>query len=93
MKAAVKTLDAGSAGEVELNDAIFGLEPRRDLTFVDDTVRAFVLAIDRPGIEGQVLHFGQGSAVSVHVARTTSVNNRLIVSSPVARPMGPDARL
>ena len=31
MKAAVKTLDAGSAGEVELNDAIFGLEPRRDL--------------------------------------------------------------
>ena len=31
MKADVKTLDAGSAGEVELNDAIFGLEPRRDL--------------------------------------------------------------
>jgi large subunit ribosomal protein L4 len=31
MKATVKTLDAGSAGEVELNDAIFGLEPRRDL--------------------------------------------------------------
>ena len=31
MKAAVKTLDAGSAGEVELNDAIFGLEPRTDL--------------------------------------------------------------
>ena len=31
MKAAVKTLDAGSAGELELSDAIFGLEPRRDL--------------------------------------------------------------
>ena len=31
MKAAVKTLDAGSAGEVELDDAIFGLEPRSDL--------------------------------------------------------------
>lgn len=31
MKAAVKTLDAGSAGEVELSDAIFGLEPRNDL--------------------------------------------------------------
>ena len=31
MKAAVKTLDAGSAGEVELDDAIFGLEPRTDL--------------------------------------------------------------
>lgn len=31
MKAAVKTLDAESAGEVELNDSIFGLEPRKDL--------------------------------------------------------------
>ena len=31
MKAAVKTLDAGNAGEVELSDAIFGLEPRTDL--------------------------------------------------------------
>ena len=31
MKAAVKTLDAASAGEVELDDAIFGLEPRKDL--------------------------------------------------------------
>ena len=31
MKASVKTLDAGSAGELELSDAIFGLEPRTDL--------------------------------------------------------------
>jgi large subunit ribosomal protein L4 len=31
MRAEVKTLDNGSAGEVELNDAIFGLEPRGDL--------------------------------------------------------------
>ena len=31
MRAEVKTLEAGSAGEVELNDAIFGLEPRSDL--------------------------------------------------------------
>ena len=31
MKAAVTTLDADAAGEVELNDAIFGLEPRGDL--------------------------------------------------------------
>jgi NAD dependent epimerase/dehydratase len=41
------------------------LEPRRDLTYVDDTVRAFVLAAETPGIEGQVIHFGQGQAVSV----------------------------
>jgi large subunit ribosomal protein L4 len=31
MRAQVKTLDAGSAGEIELSDAIFGLEPRGDL--------------------------------------------------------------
>ncbi|KAB2848089.1 MAG: 50S ribosomal protein L4 [Hyphomicrobiaceae bacterium] len=31
MKADVKTLDAGSAGAIELNDAIFGLEPREDI--------------------------------------------------------------
>jgi large subunit ribosomal protein L4 len=31
MKAKVRTLDAGNAGEVELSDAIFGLEPRSDL--------------------------------------------------------------
>ncbi|MEZ5774004.1 MAG: 50S ribosomal protein L4 [Hyphomicrobiaceae bacterium] len=31
MKAEVKTLDAGSAGEIELADSIFGLEPRTDL--------------------------------------------------------------
>jgi large subunit ribosomal protein L4 len=31
MRAQVKTLDNGSAGEVELSDTIFGLEPRSDL--------------------------------------------------------------
>jgi len=31
MRAQVKTLDAGRAGEIELSDAIFGLEPRGDL--------------------------------------------------------------
>lgn len=31
MKAEVIKLDAGSAGEVELNDAIYGLEPRADI--------------------------------------------------------------
>jgi nucleoside-diphosphate-sugar epimerase len=41
------------------------LEPRRDLTFVNDTVRAFLLAGTAPGLEGQVIHFGQGKAISV----------------------------
>lgn len=31
MKVDVKTLDAGKAGDVELNDTVFGLEPRADI--------------------------------------------------------------
>jgi large subunit ribosomal protein L4 len=31
MKAAVKTLDAGAAGDIELKDEIYGLEPRADI--------------------------------------------------------------
>ncbi|WP_019831563.1 50S ribosomal protein L4 [Sphingomonas sp. PR090111-T3T-6A] len=31
MKFEVKTLAAGAAGEIELNDAVFGLEPRADI--------------------------------------------------------------
>lgn len=31
MQVDVKTIDAGSAGTVDLDDAIFGLEPRRDI--------------------------------------------------------------
>ncbi len=31
MEATVTTLDSGSAGSIELNDAIFGLEPRADI--------------------------------------------------------------
>lgn len=49
------------ANEIRLGN----LTPRRDLTFVADTVRAFVLAVDAPGIEGQVIHFGQGTSVSI----------------------------
>lgn len=45
--------------------ALGSLAPRRDLTFVTDTARAFAAALDRKGIEGEVIHFGQGSAVSV----------------------------
>lgn len=41
------------------------LTPRRDLTFVTDTARAFLAALDQKGIEGEVIHFGQGSAISV----------------------------
>ncbi|NEN94797.1 MAG: NAD-dependent epimerase/dehydratase family protein [Moorea sp. SIO3I7] len=41
------------------------LTPKRDLTFVLDTARAFLLASEASGIEGETIHFGQGNAVSV----------------------------
>ncbi len=31
MKVNVQTLDAAAAGELELNDAVFGVEPRTDI--------------------------------------------------------------
>jgi NAD dependent epimerase/dehydratase len=49
------------ANEIELGN----LTPRRDLTFVSDTARAFLLAATARGIEGETIHFGQGSAISV----------------------------
>jgi NAD dependent epimerase/dehydratase len=46
------------------------LGPRRDLTFVEDTVHAFLLAAETPNIDGEIIHFGQGEAFSVEeVAR------------------------
>ncbi|MBL0348753.1 MAG: GDP-mannose 4,6-dehydratase [Elusimicrobia bacterium] len=45
--------------------ALGRVAPRRDLTFVTDTAAAFVAALERGGIEGEVIHFGQGNAVSV----------------------------
>ena len=49
------------AKKIELGN----LTPQRDLTFVTDTARAFVLAATASGIEGETIHFGQGSAISV----------------------------
>lgn len=43
----------------------------RDFTFVEDVVRALVLAAERPGADGQVFHVGTGRATSVlRLART-----------------------
>jgi dTDP-glucose 4,6-dehydratase len=57
----IMTQALAGAREIRLGN----LEPRRDLTFVEDTARAFALAGKAPGIEGQTIHFGQGTAVSI----------------------------
>jgi len=41
------------------------LSPRRDLTFISDTVSGFLAAGAAPGIEGEVIQLGTGRAVSI----------------------------
>ncbi|HMF50125.1 MAG TPA: GDP-mannose 4,6-dehydratase [Candidatus Saccharimonadales bacterium] len=41
------------------------LHPERDLTYVEDTARAFFLAGETPGLEGQTIHFGHGKSISI----------------------------
>lgn len=63
MRAVVPTIiaQALAGGPVRLGS----LEPRRDWTFVDDTVRGFVRAGEAPGVEGETIHLGSGRDVSV----------------------------
>lgn len=51
------------AGRQELR--LGSLTPKRDLVFVKDTARGFRLALETAGIEGQTIHLGTNSAVSV----------------------------
>ena len=41
------------------------LDPKRDLTFVSDTVDGFLRAGDTPGIEGETIQLGTGHTVSI----------------------------
>jgi len=41
------------------------LDPKRDLTFVADTVQGFVKAAEVAGIEGEVFQLGTGQTVSI----------------------------
>jgi UDP-glucose 4-epimerase len=51
------------AGRRELR--LGSLAPRRDLTFVEDTVAGMIRAAEVPGIEGRVIQLGTGHAVSI----------------------------
>lgn len=51
----------GGARDVQLGR----LDPRRDLTFVDDTVDGFVRALHREGVVGETIQLGTGRAVSI----------------------------
>ena len=51
------------AGRTEIR--LGRLDPRRDLTFVADTVDGFVRAATAPGIEGEIIQLGTGRTVSI----------------------------
>lgn len=67
------------------------LAPRRDLTFVTDTAQAFLAALERKGIDGETIHFGQGSAISVQELADLCIRKlkkrcRIITADPRVRP-------
>ena len=65
------------------------LDPRRDLTFVADTVDAFVRAATAPGLEGRTIHLGTGTSHSI--ADLFELACRLVGSQ--ARPVEDPERL
>jgi NAD dependent epimerase/dehydratase len=70
---------------------IGNVEARRDWVFVDDTARAFLLAADAAGVEGEVIHFGTGVSVRVgDVARMcldlTGSKASLVIQNERMRP-------
>lgn len=67
------------------------LDSSRDLTFVEDTARAFLLAAVTPGIEGETIHFGQGSAVDIRelanlILKITKSDAELVTTLERQRP-------
>lgn len=63
-RAVIPTILAQVIGETK-EIRLGNVKPGRDLTFVEDTVRAFMLAAEMPGIDGEIIHFGQGDAITV----------------------------
>jgi NAD dependent epimerase/dehydratase len=51
------------AGKSEI--ALGRLDPRRDLTFVSDTVEGLVKAGEASGVEGEEIHLGTGRTISI----------------------------
>ncbi|MCD4750474.1 MAG: SDR family NAD(P)-dependent oxidoreductase [Thermoanaerobaculales bacterium] len=67
------------------------LDPRRDLTFVSDTVEGFVCAAETGGIEGELIQLGTGRTVSIGelfetACRALGVDARVEVDEGRVRP-------
>lgn len=82
------------AKEIQLGN----LYPMRDLTFVEDTARAFLNAAETPGIEGETIHFGQGKGISIAdlgelCLQVLESPGRLIVDEKKQRPTQSEVEL
>jgi NAD dependent epimerase/dehydratase len=67
------------------------LTPRRDLTFVQDTVAAFLKVAEQPAAVGEVINVGSGAAVSIGevaamIIRLLGGNKRVIRDEARVRP-------
>lgn len=62
-RAAVPTIIAQALVSDRLR--LGNLDPVRDLTYVQDTARAFVAAIDAVGVEGMTINLGVGQGISI----------------------------
>ena len=68
------------------------LEARRDFTYLDDTVAAFIKAAETPGIEGETFNLGSGSEVSIRelteeILALTGSQARVVVDEERLRPV------
>ena len=77
------------AGKREIH--LGNLDPRRDLTFVSDTVEGFIRAGETEGIEGEVIQLGTGRAVSIGelfeaACRALGVEARVVMDEARVRP-------
>ena len=93
MKVEVKTLDAKKSGDVELNDAIFGIEPRADILHrvVTGSLKSAVHPLPPPVSAAMSPAPARSSAVrkaavwpvtAIAVLRSLSVVVRPMVSAP-----------
>jgi UDP-glucose 4-epimerase len=71
-------------GTTELR--IGSLEPRRDFTYVSDTVSGFLAAGHRPGIEGELIQLGTGTSHSIgevlELARRLTGSDATVMTEP-----------
>lgn len=67
------------------------LTPMRDMTFVADTVRGFLLAATAPGVDGETINLGTGETHSVgtfaeHILRLMGSDARIVTDAARERP-------